>query len=622
MEKMAMSKEIFDKNIEAMKKWYAPFAEAIEEGRYEKDELEILDERSWDDELIFRVRREEKLLYLNGKRNAKKPVDIWMEKLGEIPKYAPVFLLGLGNGAYLKRLVAETDETVVVVAYEPSVTIFLKMLEEVDLSEEIEKRPIAFVIDGINGNEFEPLVSRLITIATIQYLKVELHPNYSELFVETMLEKTKLISDKTDSVIVNANTGMLFSAHIAKNQLENMRYVCDGYNTKRLSEVLPTHVPAILVSAGPSLNDSIEALKKAKNKAFILAVDTALKPLLNAGIVPDAYVTIDAKKPLSLVEHEIAKKIPLITQATANSEILKEQEGKIIFYYDGYALPQLAYTVVGKVLYATATGGSVACNGFSVLYKMGFDTIILVGQDLAYTNNKSHADGTFQSKMPEEDTSRMIRVKGNYEEEVPTLSNLKMYLEWFEMYIKGIKEHRKTVRVINATAGGAYIEGTELMSLEQAISENCKEEIDFTESFEKLESEFSEEERKRVVAFLHTIPAKLGEIVSVAKKLQNAYKKLHAMSKTGKIERDGYLKLLKKIEKLTKACEKNITYQLIISTMSLAESIVRMDSLNVCDTIEEEARIISEQGMKFASLLKECAQLLQGLAEETLLTIE
>lgn len=45
-----------------------------------------------------------------------------------------------------------------------------------------------------------------------------------------------------------------------------------------------------------------------------------------------------------------------------------------------------------------ATGGSVATNVFSLLYKIGLKTIILVGQDLALTGNKSHADGTFEEK--------------------------------------------------------------------------------------------------------------------------------------------------------------------------------------------------------------------------------
>ncbi len=617
-----MSKEIFDKNIQAMRKWYAPFAEAIEEGRYEKDEVEVVTDYAWDEQLIFKIKKDGHSFYLNGKRDAAKPVNIWMERLGKLHKYTPVFLLGLGNGAYLKKLIEETDETVTVVAYEPSATIFLKILEEVDLADTIENRPIAFIVDGINGNEFEPVISKLITEASSALLKVEIHPNYAEIFADKILQRTKEISKRAEAVFSNTNSGILFSAHLAKNQMENMRYVCDGYNTKRLSEVLPKDVPAILVAAGPSLDLNIHELKKAKNKAFILAVDTALKPLLNAGIIPDAYVTIDPKKPLNLVEHDMVKKIPLLAPVTANSNILKAQEQKIIFYFDGYILPQIAYMSVGKKLYSAQTGGSVACTGFSLLYKMGFDTIILVGQDLAYTNNKSHADGTFQANMPKEDTSRMIRVKGNYEEELPTLWNLKIYLEWFVTYIKGIKEHRSTVRVINATAGGAYIEGTELMPLDRAIAENCKEEIHFAEYFDKLESEFTPEERKKVIEELQKIPEELRDIKVAAKKLENAYKKIYNMAKNDHIDKNAYLKLLKRIKKLSEQCERKVAYQLIASTMSLADYLIQSDSLNVCDTIKEEAEIISQQGIKYASLLHECAELLQGFAEETLLTIE
>lgn len=51
-----------------------------------------------------------------------------------------------------------------------------------------------------------------------------------------------------------------------------------------------------------------------------------------------------------------------------------------------------------------ACGGSVACSAFSLVYKLGFSRIILVGQDLALTDNKTHADGTFKEKMDVIDT--------------------------------------------------------------------------------------------------------------------------------------------------------------------------------------------------------------------------
>lgn len=616
-----MSKEIFEKNLKAMEKWYQGFADAIRNQEYEKDELTIESETSWDGETIFRVTKEGRKLYLNGKRDAKDSLETWMQRLGEVHKYAPVILLGMGSGLYLKKLIENTDETVNVILYEPSVSIFLKTIEEVDLSKEIESRPIAFIIEGMNEKGFDNVIGKLISIETVEFLKQRIHPNYRELFPEKILEIMKKIEKRTSSIFITQNTGVKFSTHSARNQLQNLKYLVEGYNTKRLCEAIPHDVPAILVAAGPSLNKNIQDLKKAKNRAFILAVDTAVKPLLNAGIIPDAFITIDAKKPLKLVEVDAIRDVPVIAPILANTEILEQQRGKKIFYFDGTMLPKLIYMMAGKVLYDVNTGGSVACSGFSLLYKMGFSTIILVGQDLAYTDNKSHADGTFAEKMPEEDTKKMVRVKGNYEDEVPTKQSLKVFLDWFNMYVKGCKEHRD-VRVINATAGGAYIENTELMTLQEALDETCSREVNFKECIENMASEFTEEERKKVVDYVKEIPKSLEEIKKEAKSLYTVYHKIEKICKSGHIDKDAYLKQLKRVKKLSKKCEGQMAYELVAVTMVAADYVVKSESLYQRDSMEEEGKAIAKQGMRYSKMLQQCTQLLLEFAEDVLSEIE
>lgn len=615
-----MSSEIMEKNLKSMEKWYPDFAKAIREKNYEKDVLEIKSEISWDGELIYRVKKDDHELYLNGKRNAKEPLDVWIERIGEIHKYAPIILIGLGSGLYLKKLIQSTEPTANVMVYEPSVTLFLKTLEEIDLAEEIENRPIGFVVDGLNGSELEPVIAGLVSLENIEFLKQEIHPNYQKLYPQEVLSVLKKLSRRTDGIIVNENTGVRFSGYLAKNQMQNMRYVCDGYNTKRLCEALPHDTPAILVSAGPSLNKNIKELKAAKNKAFILAVDTAVKPLLQEGIVPDAFITIDANKMMTLVDREEVPDIPVIASVTANCNILARQRGKKIFFFDTYILPMMAYAKVGKVMPGVAIGGSVACSGLSLLYKMGYNTIILVGQDLAFTDNKSHADGTFETVMPTENTQGMLLVKGNYEEKVPTRGDFKIYLDWFVMYIEGMKKHRD-VRVINATKGGAFIEGTELMELKDAIEENCAHEVDFADCIEHMQSEFTEEDRKEVVAFLHKIPDELDEIRKIAKELYRNYQKLERLCRSGHFSTNEYLKLLKRIKKATKKCEDKTAHQLIESTMALADYVVRSESLYDGDDIQKAGEVIAVQGKKYTEMLQKCAVILEEYARETLLSI-
>ena len=614
-----MGKEIFEKNLEAMEKWYPPFAELIRNGNYEKDGIETELEYSGDGELVFRVKAGERRLYLNGKRNVKKPIKIWVERMGEIHKYAPVFLLGAGSGEYLKAIIGHTHQTVNVVVYEPSAAIFLRMLEEVDLSEEISSRPIAFIVKGINETELEPVITKLISLETMEFLKQEIHPNYQELFPEELLGAVKKIEKRTGFLISNSKTGVLFSTHSAKNQILNMQYLCEGYNTKRLSDAIPHDVPAVLVSAGPSLNKNIQELKQAKHKAFILAVDTAVKPLIHAGILPDAFITIDTKKVVSLVETDAIKDVPVIAPVTANYEILKEQRGKKIFYYDGHILPCMAYMAAGKVFPEVSTGGSVACSGFSLLYKMGFRTIILVGQDLAYTGGKSHADGTFQQVMPKEDTSHMMRVKGNYEETLPTRWDFKVFRDWFNMYIEGAKKHRD-MRVINATAGGAFIEHTELMELKDAIRETCQKEVDYGPYIERMEPEFNGEERSKVIAYIHSVPGELEEIRRDARKLQRFYRKIMNICKSGSMDTKAVAKLLKKVGKTAKTCESRHMYQMVSATMAVAEYIVKSESLYEKDTMEG-SREVAVQGLKYSKMLEQCAVLLRDFAEKNLMAI-
>ena len=58
--------------------------------------------------------------------------------------------------------------------------------------------------------------------------------------------------------------------------------------------------PAIIVSAGPSLEKNCHLLRKAKGRALIIAVDVVVPTLLPAGILPDLVVALEANRKLYL----------------------------------------------------------------------------------------------------------------------------------------------------------------------------------------------------------------------------------------------------------------------------------------------------------------------------------
>lgn len=93
------------------------------------------------------------------------------------------------------------------------------------------------------------------------------------------------------------NTVVRYTSVNANNIFHNCKYIYNGYSIESLVGLLPSDVPTIVVSAGPSLNKNIEDLRAAQGKANIIATDTAMKPLLNAGIIPNLFVVVDGLKP-------------------------------------------------------------------------------------------------------------------------------------------------------------------------------------------------------------------------------------------------------------------------------------------------------------------------------------
>lgn len=615
-----MSKEIFEKNLKAMEKWYPSFVEMIREHEPE-DDVDITVSTSWDGEKIFRIQKKDKKLYLGGKRNAKEPIQMWLKRIGELNSYAPVFLFGLGSGAYLKALIQNTKKKVNIVAYEPSDVIFLRMLEEVDLSKEIENRPIAFIVKGINETEFGAVMNKILVLENLEFLKEEIYPNYKELYLEEIIPQIRILHRSVDMMMMNYNTRKKLSTHIAQNVLKNIPYICEGYHIQELAKVIPRDRGAILVSAGPSLNKNIKELKKAKNKLFIIAVDTAIKPLMKEGIIPDAFGTIDAKKPLELIDIKGAENIPIVAPPAALNAMVKHQAGNRIFFSDEHLIPEKLYLLNNKKLPTLDMGGSVACMLFSLLYRMNFKTVILVGQDLAFTNNRSHADGTFQEKMPEQNTKGMRMVKGNYEDRVPTPAYFKAFIDWFEDYIAGGKFYRPDFRAINATEGGAYIEGTDVMTLKEALQEACEgvEEVDFAEKIKGMAPAFCEEEQKKAKEYLLNIPDNFEKIYKEAETLHKIYQKLHKMGVSKSAEKDGCRKQLMKIKKITKRITAMPEYQLIEVSMPVADYILRNEYFYESKDINAEIEEMGRKGTLYSQQLQNCAKLLKKEAEEDLL---
>lgn len=609
-----MSKEIYEKNMAAMQERFPGLAKLVEEKRYQLDEeMDIFSEKAVDGSDILCVRKDERMLYLNGKREPLVVAERELERWGELNRKTPIFVVGMGDLVFLKELLRKTEQSINIMVYEPSVRIFLFLLENIDITEYFENRAVGFVIEGVNEKEETAVMRAFLTLGNVGFLKYYVNPSYRELFKKQAIAYLKRVDEVVGEVISNNNTAIRYASVGANNLFHNISYLCDGYITTQLCDVIPRDIPAIIVSAGPSLNKNIQELRRAKNKAFIVAVDTAVKPLVKAGIIPDLYAVVDGLKPAELFDFAEAKQIPMMTSITSAKSVLAQHTGKKIFYFEGEMLAYNLLAMNGIPFGSVSCGGSVACSAFSLVYKLGFSRIILVGQDLALTGNKTHADGTFREKMEEIDTSRCLMVEGNYEEKVPTRGDFKLYLDWFNYYIAGCEG----IHVINATEGGAKIQNTEIMTLSDAIERECGKEVDMDACFDKLKPVLNEEARKRAVVYLNTVPDMFRGLRKKVKKEKENYKKLQRICRKNSLDKRAYLSILNKIKRTTAEIERHELYGIISSALSVAEYIINSEQFLEEDSVQAEGLEIARKGIMYTELVDQCIGVFIPLAEET-----
>ncbi|NPV91575.1 MAG: motility associated factor glycosyltransferase family protein [Firmicutes bacterium] len=230
-------------------------------------------------------------------------------------------------------------------------------------------------------------------------------------------------------------------------------------------------IPAILVAAGPSLDKNIDLIAEAKGKALIISSDTTFPVLLRKGIIPDMVVTVE-RIPEVYERFYSGIDIPpetwLAALNVADNRIFKAFPDRHLLAFR-ITEPQSRWldSVTGHKG-GVMTGLSVAHLAFSIANLAGCEPIILVGQDLALAESGQYYVSGTEDSDGKADKSGDVWVKDYSGQLIKSTKMLKHFLDWFEIMLKSVK-----TRCIDATEGGAYIEGTEIMTLREAIDTYC-----------------------------------------------------------------------------------------------------------------------------------------------------
>jgi uncharacterized Rossmann fold enzyme len=204
---------------------------------------------------------------------------------------------------------------------------------------------------------------------------------------------------------------------------------------------------AVVVASGPTLSHQLGWLRSVRGARTILAVHSAVHPLIGAGIIPDAVVAVDGQPVLA---HHLTpppgadlRAVPLVHAVSVHRDALEAWPGPR--FAARLTLPRFdrLATPVGR-LWCSGTVTHAACD---LARQMGAAEITLVGADFSYPTGRSHASEAVAATGVDA-AGRRLWVADGHGGQVRSDLNLIGYLrdldDWFAANpgVRGVKRGR------------------------------------------------------------------------------------------------------------------------------------------------------------------------------------
>lgn len=434
-------------------------------------------------------------------------------------------IFGLGLGYVLDIFSQKTKGSIIL--FEPDIETLRLVFEAVDLCDALSKNNVFVVSDLAEFEKVFESVFRYKTKVSFSYLDYYLH------FASDKLEDFRRQLDRLYSIysfnfVYQAKEINLFFQKTLTNLSKKYKGLLLTDNKNKFKDV-----PAVIVSAGPSLSKNIEVLKKYKDNAVIFCVGTALKTLYKNDIVPDFLNVIEKNNTSFHYDLSCTKDMMLIAEPYTSSSVF-DFEFKERFLSVSMEVDSNRWFLekANKEFVPFETKGTVSYQALSSALYLGCNPIILIGQDLAYTDGQCYAKGsefdgleclrdekTGEYKIyprdfeqykaayyknninlsDEEKTARLIARLNNLNRslvfvdsqdgsKLPTESGYALFLEYIKDFAK---KHSGEAELINSSIGGALIQGFKTQPLERTLSKYSTNILDKKQLFDGLNKETS-----------------------------------------------------------------------------------------------------------------------------------
>jgi len=409
--------------------------------------------------------------------------DLWLNRtIRESPRDSAYVVFGLGLGHTARALRAMTAAPILIYEPDPGLARRALSLGPSDLGGfpiVCTSHDLTQLWPSFGGNR-----DNVTLIST---------PGYGGLYDREDRDLREAVTQLVQRRNVNEATHRVRAREWISDVLENIELLEHSSCFLGLAEKYQ-NVPAFIVGAGPSLGKNAELLADAAKKGIVIAVNSSALALASRGITPQVVAcmeSIDLSNLLAQIPYldDVVRAFSL----TAHPKTLRTGKGPLLPLYEG--LPQFTPLISLGHAQGLAVCGSVSTLAFSLAQRLGCSPIVMVGQDLAYTDGHAYATGTpyegsrvklsadgeslehersaallaANGKQAETEPLRRVKAWGG-QGTVPSTIGFSAVRNWLELAAELLAHDRPDQRVINATEGGAHVEGFDELTLAEVLA--------------------------------------------------------------------------------------------------------------------------------------------------------
>ena len=302
-----------------------------------------------------------------------------------------VIVIGVGSGAILDEIVRRLPATNVL-AFEPSVTAARQVLARPEMSVRIRDGRLMLLVgpDYTGATDGWKLFTK---VAGMPPMFVD--PRIEHQFPSDVLRAKLAAAHVVRGANQNNRARRRFAGPYLLNTLTNLPMIAAEGDVATLFDAF-RGVPAVVVAAGPSLDRNIVELKRLDGRALIIAVDTAVRPLVASEIHPHIVVSVDP----SDINARHLNDLPdtggawLVAEGSLHPTVFPQFMGRTFTFRVSNHHPWPWLASQGADRGTLQAWGSVLTTAFDLALRVGCGPVVFAGADLAYTDGLLYCRNT------------------------------------------------------------------------------------------------------------------------------------------------------------------------------------------------------------------------------------